>query len=136
MIPRSRIPRVVLVLLTLWATAGVTACQKWATVGESPVTDAAPARDEEEILVVLRSDERIELSQPIEVLGDSLAGMSRHTRPTERAGPARRIVVPLDDIVEIKAKRDDALATSFLVVGAVAVALFGFSYIVASDPDY
>lgn len=101
----------------------------------SPVRESDPIERAEEVLVILRSGEHIRLSPPINITDDGLSGRSRHNPDGRDFRRVRRTAIPIVDIKEIRARRTDELATSFLVVGAVIGTLFGTFYLFAQEAD-
>lgn len=130
-----RVMRWILLFFACWATTGSLACQKWVPVAKSPVRESDPIERSEDALVILRSGEHVRLSPPIEVADDGLSGESRHNPEGRDFRRARRITIPMVAIDEIRAAQADEVATSLLVVGAVAGALFGTFYLFAQEPD-
>lgn len=110
---------------------GISGCQKWVTVEQSPV-DGSRVTAQDRILVVVTSGERIQLAEPIRVEGDSLSGRGRYERPSSWPDRVDRVSIALTDISEIKAERSDHTATGVSFGAGVIAVLVGLAILSAS----
>lgn len=118
----SRLGPLLLAGLLGVATAG---CQKWVTVERNPV-EGTRVVAEKNVLVVMKSGDRVQLSQPIRVENDSLHGRGR-TRSTSSWSNRREMIsVALADIEELREERRDHTATGISFgAGVLAVLAIG-----------
>ncbi len=104
---------------------GISGCQKWVTVERSPV-EGTRVTKQERILVVLNSGERIQLTEPIRVEGDSLSGRGRYAGPSSWPDRIGRVSIALADMTEIRVEQRDHTTTGISFgLGVLAVLVVG-----------
>lgn len=94
-------------LFATWAGAGTSACRRWVRIAESPVSTLDESHWGKELLVIMRSGDRLLLLPPVGVIGDNLRGHSWKAPEESRPASRAHAVLALDDIEEIRADQVD-----------------------------